>query len=190
MLITVQILNDFLSKFDVHYDKKLLKADKIKLAKNIIEKYKIPQRYLTGLTPDEIFLRQIEILSKKRMTKTQRYKTPLITDKIARQKSIQNKSSSCTNRLKNIYKHVNNNKDKSKVTGIPIHILNKVDNKGRGAFYSSGSRPGQNAHSWGATRVNCFIMNKPTVTNGPDKHLYLEALKSPRARRWFENTRW
>lgn len=189
MLITVSILNDFLSKFDGHYNKKLLKSDKIELAKNIIKKYKIPQRYLTGLSADEKLLRQIELLSKKRMTKIQRYKTPLLTDKIARQKGIPKKGS-CTKKFQRKYKSIDSNKDKSKLTGIPIQILNKVENKGIGAFYSSGSRPGQTANSWGKARVNCFILNKPTVTNGPDKNLYLEALKSPRAKKWFDKTKW
>ena len=40
MLVTVKILNDFLSKFDVNHNKQELKADKIKRTKTIIKKYK------------------------------------------------------------------------------------------------------------------------------------------------------
>lgn len=188
MLITVKILNDFLSKFDTcqHVG---LKADKIKRAKTIIKRYSIPERYLTGLSHDEKFQRQIEIISKKRMTKVQRYKIPLVTDTIARKKGIPKKGS-CTKRWESVHPSATTNAKKSQITGIPKKILDKVENKGIGAFYSSGSRPGQTGNSWGKARVNCFIMNKPTVTSGPDQHLYLEALKSPRAKKWFTKTRW
>lgn len=187
MLITVQILNDFLTKFDIPISGKL-KADKIKIVKRIIKKYNIPERYLEGLSSDEKFLRQIELVSKKRMTRTQRYKSPLKTDIIARKKGIP-KVGSCTKIWNEMYKDVKTNKEKSKITGIPKHILDKVENKGIGAYYSSGSRPGQTGNSWGKARVNCFILNKSTVTQGPDHHLYLEALKSPRAKKWFRHMR-
>lgn len=188
MLITVQLLNDFLSKFDIDYKNKL-KPEKIKLAKCVIDKYKIPKRYLTGLSHDEKFQRQIELISKKRMTRVQRYNTPLVTDIIARKNGIPTKGF-CTKKWTSVYPSASTNAEKSQITGIPKKILDEVENKGIGAFYSSGSRPGQTGNSWGKARVNCFILNKPTVTNGPDKNLYIKAIKSPRAKKWFEKTKW
>lgn len=38
--------------------------------------------------------------------------------------------------------------------------LNKVYRRGLGAFYSSGSRPGQTAHSWAMARVKSFVSGK------------------------------
>ena len=38
--------------------------------------------------------------------------------------------------------------------------LNKVYRRGLGAFYSSGSRPGQSAHSWAKGRVKSFVSGK------------------------------
>lgn len=190
MLITVKILNEFLSKFitGTSYKNKL-KSDKIQLAKQIIKKYSIPERYLQGLSSEEKFLRQIELVSKKRMTRTQQYKSPLKTDIIARKKGIPKKGS-CTQRWEQRYKSATSNREKAKITGIPKNVLDKVENKGIGAFYSSGSRPGQTGNSWGKARVNCFILNKPSVTKGPDYHLYLKAIKSPRAKTWYEKTVW
>jgi hypothetical protein len=86
-----------------------------------------------------------------------------------------------------MYPTAKTNLQKSKITGIPKSILDKVENKGRGAFYSSGSRPGQTATSWGIARVNCFIMKKKTIVDGPDKDLFLQALKSPKAKKWFDS---
>jgi hypothetical protein len=166
-----------------------LKKDKIKIAKHIIQKYKIPERYLEGLNEQERLLRQIEIISKKRQTPKERF-VPLKSDVIARKKGIPKKGS-CTARWEKMYPGAKSNAQKSKISGIPKNILDKVDNKGQGAFYSSGSRPGQNALSWGKARVNCFLLNKKTVTQGPDKNLYDEAIqKSPKAKKWFEKTKY
>jgi hypothetical protein len=38
-------------------------------------------------------------------------------------------------------------------TGCPIKSLKKILNKGRGAYYSSGSRPNQSAESWAIARL-------------------------------------
>ena len=37
----------------------------------------------------------------------------------------------------------------------------KIINKGRGAYFSSGSRPGQTAQSWGLARLASVIMGGP-----------------------------
>ena len=53
-------------------------------------------------------------------------------------------------------------KEFEKVTGIPSKALKEVVKKGRGAYYSSGSRPNQTAHSWGRARMYSYIMGGPT----------------------------
>lgn len=187
MLITNKILNNFIGLFDEKVPPS--KNEKIKVAKNIISGYSIPERYLTDLNKDERFLRQIELISKKRQTKSERLK-PLSTDKIARKKGIP-KRGTCTQRWGDMHPNAKTNAEKAKITGIPKSILDKVENKGRGAFYSSGSRPGQTAISWGVARVNCFILHKESVTKGPDKDLYQQAItQSKKAKMWFEQTQY
>jgi hypothetical protein len=163
------------------------KVEKVKKAKEIISRYTIPERYLEGLTGNEKLLRQIELVSKKRQSPKQRY-SPLRSDVIAREKKIPKKGS-CTAKWDMLYPDAKSNASKAKLTGIPLKVINKVDNKGQGAYYTSGSRPGQTAVSWGKARVNCFILNKKTLTEGPDQHLYEEAIRlSPRAKEWFKRT--
>jgi len=48
----------------------------------------------------------------------------------------------------------------SKSSGISKSTLSKVYSRGLGAFYSSGSRPGQSAHSWAMGRVKSFVSGK------------------------------
>tara|TARA_Y100000389_G_C17434242_1_gene504514 strand:+ start:227 stop:715 length:489 start_codon:yes stop_codon:yes gene_type:complete len=44
-----------------------------------------------------------------------------------------------------------------KATGCTRKALNKIVKKGQGAYYSSGSRPNQTAHSWGYARMASSI---------------------------------
>ena len=48
-------------------------------------------------------------------------------------------------------------KKKAKKYNAPVGALKAVYRKGMGAFYTSGARPGQNAHSWAMGRVNSFL---------------------------------
>lgn len=46
----------------------------------------------------------------------------------------------------------------SKVTGIPVSVLNIVYDRGRRAWQTSGSRPGTTADQWGVARVYKFVL--------------------------------
>lgn len=48
-------------------------------------------------------------------------------------------------------------KKKAKKYNAPLGALKAVYRKGMGAFYTSGARPGQDAHSWAMGRVNSFL---------------------------------
>ena len=45
----------------------------------------------------------------------------------------------------------------ARATGCSLSALNKIVNKGEGAYYSSGSRPNQTAMSWGLARLASSI---------------------------------
>jgi hypothetical protein len=40
-----------------------------------------------------------------------------------------------------------------KASGCPMSVLRAIVKKGEGAYYSSGSRPNQTAHSWAYARL-------------------------------------
>jgi hypothetical protein len=48
-------------------------------------------------------------------------------------------------------------KELAKKTGCSIAALRAIEKKGEGAYYSSGSRPNQTAHSWGRARLASSI---------------------------------
>jgi hypothetical protein len=114
--------------------------------KNIL----IPVRYLPANLSKSDRKKQIKMLMKSRkMYKKNKYYTrkPL--------KSYKNKTSSHILDARKIYKLNTIKPDKAlaKATGCTVASLEKIVNKGRGAYYSSGSRPNQTAESWGLARL-------------------------------------
>lgn len=73
--------------------------------------------------------------------------------------SYKNKKSQHLGNAEKIYKvkNIAVNKELAKKTGCSIKALNKIVKKGQGAYYSSGSRPNQTAHSWGIARLASSI---------------------------------
>ena len=59
-------------------------------------------------------------------------------------------------KIYNVKNVVVNNK-LAKKTGCSTDALNQIIKKGQGAYYSSGSRPNQTAHSWGVARLASSI---------------------------------
>jgi hypothetical protein len=51
----------------------------------------------------------------------------------------------------------------AKKTGCTLKALNKIVNKGRGAYYSSGSRPNQTPDSWGIARLASSLTGGPAA---------------------------
>lgn len=74
-------------------------------------------------------------------------------------KSFTYKKSPHITKAMNMYKvdSIGATNELSKATGCSKHALAKIINKGRGAYYSSGSRPNQSAQSWGVARLASSI---------------------------------
>jgi len=60
----------------------------------------------------------------------------------------------------------------AKKTKCSKSALNQIVHKGRGAYYSSGSRPNQTAESWGLARL------ASTITGGPASKIDYSILES------------
>jgi hypothetical protein len=85
-------------------------------------------------------------------------------------KSYKPKKSSWVKKFEKKYgEDIKTYKEIEKATGIPAKALKSVVKKGKGAYYSSGSRPNQTAESWGKARMYSYIMGGPTRKY--DKHI-------------------
>ena len=74
-------------------------------------------------------------------------------------KSFKSKKSNHVENAKRIYKidSIKPSKELAKKTKCSIKGLGKIVKKGQGAYFSSGSRPNQTAHSWGMARLASSI---------------------------------
>jgi hypothetical protein len=134
-----------------------------------IKNYKVPQRYVPrNLTKRDREAQKKYIDSSRRQYKKGKYYSrPSL-------KSFKSKSSSHINNAKEIYgiETVTPNKILSQKTGCSVNALEKIVNKGRGAYYSSGSRPNQTADSWGYARL------ASSITGGPASKIDYSILES------------
>lgn len=107
-------------------------------------------KYLPNTLSKNDRQKQIKMLSKsKKMYRKHKYYT---RKNLSSFKS--KKSNHIANALK-IYgvKSITPNEELSMKTGCSLSTLQKIVNKGEGAYYSSGSRPNQTPKSWGLSRL-------------------------------------
>ena len=111
---------------------------------------RVPLRYLPLNLTRKDKKKQVQMLQKsRRLYKSRKYfvRAPL--------KSYKNKTSKHIINARKIYgvDKIVPSKELSRATGCTIDALQKIVNKGEGAYYSSGSRPNQTAQSWGIARL-------------------------------------
>lgn len=125
----------------------------MKTAKNI-KTTKILLRYLPKrLTKKDKRIQSNMLLKSRKLYKKGKYfsRKPLKSFTSKKSNHIKN-----AEKLYNIKKIVVNN-ELVKKTGCTKKSLEKIINKGEGAYYSSGSRPNQTAQSWGIARLASSI---------------------------------
>lgn len=93
------------------------------------------------------------LLKSKRLYKNKKYFT---RKKVS---SYKNKKSSHVSDARKIYniENVTPNEELARKTGCTLSTLEKIVNKGEGAYFSSGSRPNQTPQSWGLARLASSI---------------------------------
>jgi len=120
-------------------------------------KRRIPKKYTHTLSKKDKHKQERSIRKAIRS-----YKKGIYVDR-PKLKSYKNKKSSWVTKFEKKYgSDCKSYKDISKKTGIPVKALQAVVKKGKGAYYSSGSRPNQTATSWGKARMYSYIMGGPT----------------------------
>jgi hypothetical protein len=119
----------------------------------------IPLRYLSPLSRKDKIIQKGMILKSKRMYKKGIYKTRKML------KSYPNKVSSHVVRAKKKFgvDSMVPSPELSKKTGCPLSVLQKIVQKGEGAYYSSGSRPNQTPQSWGIARLSSALTGGPAA---------------------------
>lgn len=122
--------------------------------KNKTKKLRVPLRYLPKSLSLKERKKQLNMLIKSRK---QYKKSKYFTRK--KLSSYKSKKSKHLTNVRNIYNidKVGATYELSKATGCSKKSLTDIIRKGEGAYYSSGSRPNQNAQSWGIARLASAI---------------------------------
>lgn len=121
----------------------------------------IPEKYIPKVlsTTDEKKQKSYIVKSRRLYKQGKYYERPKV-------RSYKSKSSKHLENVERIYgvNPLKINKELSKQTKCSKKGLKKIVNKGRGAYYSSGSRPNQTAESWGIARLASAITGGPAST--------------------------
>jgi hypothetical protein len=142
---------------DMKLREKQFKKKQSKKKVKILSRKKIPRKYTARLSKKD---KQKQIKNIQNTSKAYKKGKYINRPKL---KSYKSKKSPWVTMFENKYgKNVKTYKDIEKATGIPSKALRSVVKKGKGAYYSSGSRPNQTAESWGKARMYSYIMGGPT----------------------------
>jgi hypothetical protein len=125
------------------------------------KKQKFLVRYLPNrLTRKDKNKQRTMLLKSRRLYKKGKYYT---RQKVKSFKSKESQHVKDAEKIYNIDKVVIND-ELSRKTGCTKQALEKIVNKGEGAYYSSGSRPNQTAQSWGIARLASAITGGKAAT--------------------------
>ena len=119
----------------------------------------IPQRYIPKSLSNTDTTKQYKniIKSRKLYSRGKYFQRPKV-------KSFKNKKSNHIDNAKQMYniEHFGPTRELSKKTHCSLKTLKKIVNKGKGAYFSSGSRPNQTPDSWGYARLGSVLTGGPS----------------------------
>ena len=116
----------------------------------------VPVRYIPSFLTKKDKIKQKKELKKSRKAYRKKNPTYYTRKKV---KSYKSKTSNHILNARKMYKveNIKPSPQLAKATKCKIEGLRKIVKKGEGAYFSSGSRPNQTAHSWGYARLASTI---------------------------------
>lgn len=140
-----------------------------------------PPKYYQGLTPAQARAREKEIQHFGSMN----WKDPaayvgFATDRIPTRR----KKSSYTVQWQKLFPYATTLKQRARVTGVPLRILDAVFRRGSAAW-RTGHRPGQTTQSWSYPRVSSFLLCGKTHYTADSDLVRETRRRSAKGRAWF-----
>lgn len=132
----------------------------------------IPEHYIPDSLSPEDQAKQRRLIKQSRRDYRSKKPTYRIRDKL---KSHKHKKSGHVSDFKRRYPHIKNMADLegiSKEFKIPVKDLQRILEKGQGAYFSSGSRPNQTPHSWANARLASSLLGRRACR--VDRHILKE----------------
>jgi hypothetical protein len=145
-------------------------------------KDKWPPKYFKGLSKTRKAKRVQEIKKFGAMS----HKNPKAYVGFSTNKDVKTRKSSYTKKWNSLYPGVKSLKDKAKLTGVPLDLIQKCYNRGMAAW-RTGHRPGATQQQWGYARVSSLLLGGKTAQT-TDSDLVREAIqRSAKAKKWFSS---
>ena len=140
----------------------------------------LPPKYFGTLSKNKTRKRVKEI----RRFGTLDWKNPKAYVGFKTDKGVKTRKSSYTATWNRKYPNTKSLKDRSKLTGVPLNLLQKSYDRGMAAW-RTGHRPGATQQQWGYARVSSLLLGGKTAQT-TDSDLVRDAMKgSKKAKRWF-----
>jgi hypothetical protein len=131
-----------------------MEKKKLSFTNIYMDPFNVPQKYIPKVLTQKDKKKQKRSLKKSRKL----YKKGIYYSR-PKVKSFKSKKSNHINNARKMYKieKILPSRELSKKTKCSKKALEQIVSKGRGAYYSSGSRPNQTAESWGRARLASAI---------------------------------
>ena len=139
-----------------------------------------PPKYFKGLSKTRKAKRVQEIKKFGAMS----HKNPKAYVGFSTNKDVKTRKSSYTKKWNSLYPGVKSLKDRAKLTGVPLDLIEKCYNRGMAAW-RTGHRPGATQQQWGYARVSSLLLGGKTAQT-TDSDLVKEAIRrSTKAKKWY-----
>ena len=140
----------------------------------------LPEKYFKGLTKTRKAKRKQEIRKFGALS----HKNPKAYVGFSTNKGVKTRKSSYTQQWDAKYPGVKSLKDRAKLTGVPLDLIQKCYNRGMAAW-RTGHRPGATQQQWGYARVSRLLLGGKTAQT-TDSDLVKEAIRrSAKAKKWY-----
>ena len=140
----------------------------------------LPEKYFKGLTKTRKAKRKQEI----RRFGALSHKNPKAYVGFSTNKGVKTRKSSYTQRWNALYPGVKSLKDRAKLTGVPLDLIQKCYDRGMAAW-RTGHRPGATQQQWGYARVHSFLLCGKTY-HTTDSDIVKNAMEqSKSAKQWW-----
>jgi hypothetical protein len=101
-------------------------------------------------------------------------------------KGAKTRKSSYTATWHRKYPNTRSLKDKAKLTGVPLNLLQKSYNRGMAAW-RTGHRPGATQQQWGYARTSSLLLCGKTYHTTDSDLVHSAKQRSVRARKWWKD---
>ena len=142
----------------------------------------LPEKYFKGLTKTRKAKRKQEIRKFGALS----HKNPKAYVGFSTNKGVKTRKSSYTQKWDALYPGVKSLKDRAKLTGVPLDLLEKCYNRGMAAW-RTGHRPGATQQQWGYARTSSLLLCGKTYNTTDSDLVHSAKQRSARARKWWKD---